>query len=306
MFPMSYIHRDFVFSDTGHSLQASVTTGENPLFPTDGRSYYEHQISYLSPRDPYVTRFDCGISHKPAGYAIRNRIRPQLVFEFVLAGTLFYHDSPLHAGDLIIVEPYANYTSLAGEDDATLLWCAWEGNSLSQIADSLKQLSSGCVYHLDLGETLLPMFKAVIYNRHYATLDLARYIGGFTDQLLALLSIIERAPAEPSPLVRRALEIINTEYRSITVEALARQLFVAPGYLCRTFHRDMGMPPKQYITRARLSYAIFHLVNTNRPLRHIAESVGYANYTNFYTAFRAQYGISPEAYRRAYAEPKES
>lgn len=304
MFPMNYVHRDFVFSDEGPVSRTTVKTGENPLRPEPGLRFYEHQLSYLAPHDPYILRFDCGLSYKPAGYTIRNRVRPQLLFEFIVAGEQVYNGTPLHAGDFVIVEPYSTYTAIAGEENVTILWCAWEGDILSTVAETLKHFSSARIYHLDIGDTLMPMFTSAIYNRHYAVLDLDRYVRGFTDQLLALLTVVDRAPAEPSPLVRRALGIIAREYSSITVEALARQLFVAPGYLCRAFHRDMGIPPKQYITQTKLAFAVFYLTNTNQSIKQIADAVGYANYANFYAAFRAQYGMSPDAYRRAYGYEK--
>lgn len=303
MLPMNYIQRDFVFSDPAPTVSFTVTQGENPLDPTIGQCYYEHQISYIDPQNSFISRFDCGVSHKPAGYTITGRVRPQLVFEYCLAGSICYNGHILGPGDFIVVEPYHCFNSVAEQGGENGFWCCWEGDILGPVAEKLKKFNSETVYHLGMDETVCGMFNAVIYNRDYASIDLNGYILGFTNQLLALLPAVENRSGDNStPLVRRAIAIIEREYRTITVEALAKQLYVAPSHLSRAFHRETGIPPKQYITRTRLTSAIYYLTSTEYSLQKIAEMLGYTNYTNFYSAFRQRFGMSPDAYRRLYTQ----
>lgn len=303
MLPMNYILRTFLISDAPPTVQLTISQGENPLDPQFDACYFEQQISYIDPQHRLLTRFDCGISHKPEGYCIANRVRSALLFKYCLSGNIDYNGHTLSAGDFIVVEPYHCFNSVAKAGGAECLWCAWDGDMATIAAEKLKNFDSETVYHLDMAETLRTIFSAVIYQRSYPMIDLDNYLLGFTKQLLALLPAREDRRAESrSPLIRRAIAIIEQEFRTITVEALASRLFVDPSHLSRTFHRELELPPKQYITQTRLNCAVYYLTSTECPLQEIADMIGYSNYSNFYTAFRQRFGLSPDKYRRQYAE----
>jgi AraC-like DNA-binding protein len=44
------------------------------------------------------------------------------------------------------------------------------------------------------------------------------------------------------------------------------------------------------------------LVDTEQPIAHVADSVGYANLANFNRQFRAAKGMTPRAFRRSFRE----
>lgn len=302
MLPMNYILRTFLISDVPPTVQMTISQGKNPLDPQFDARYFEHQISYIDPEHRLLTRFDCGISHKPEGYRVENRVRSALLFKYCLSGGIDYNGHSLSAGDFVVVEPYHCFNSVAREGGAECLWCAWDGDMAAMAAEKLKNYDSETVYHLDMAQTLRTIFSAVIYQRSYSMIDLDNYLLGFTKQLLALLPAGEDQHIEcRSPLIRRAVEIIEQEFCTITVEALASRLFVDPSHLSRTFRRELGLPPKQYITITRLNCAVYYLTSTEYPLQEIADIVGYTNYSNFYTTFRQRFGMSPDVYRRQYA-----
>lgn len=311
MLPIRYIHRQFIISDTpGTSPTAtlSISHGTNPLEASPNERYYENYISYIDPANRFISRFDCGISCKPEGYRIKNRILPYILFKVLLRGSLEYNGMAMQAGDAVFVEPYHPFNSVPNEGGATALWCAWEGNIMLHVAEKMKAYRSDTVYHLGTEEELFYLFSSVIYNRHFNVIDMNTFVSGFTDQLLAFLPAIDSQDAQTitNPLVKRALDIIEQEYQTLTVEAMARQLYVDPCHLARSFRRELGITPKQYLTRVKLTYAEYYLSNTGYTIQTIAELVGYANYTSFYLAFHQRYGMPPEEYRRIYSSRGEA
>lgn len=303
MLPIRYVHREFIISDTEEpTATVAISHGTNPLRPPAGGGYLENYLSYADPTNRYISRFDCGYTHKPAGYRIRNRVLPYILFKYCLSGSLEYNGLEMRAGDAIFIEPYHPFNSVPLENGAEAVWCTWEGDLMIHVAERLRAYRSDAVYHLGTGIPVRSLFETVIYNQHYDVVDINSFTSGFTDLLFAFLPAINAPESEriSNPLVKRALAIIEREYRTMTVDGLAGLLYVDPCHLARSFRREVGVTPKQYLTRIKLTYAEYYLTNTAHTIQKIADMVGYSNYTSFYIAFRQRFGLSPEEYRRTY------
>lgn len=290
-----YVHRRF---EDDH-FRLTVTYGPNPLVPE--ADLHECNIFYLNPGDPALTYFECGHVRKPDWFIVRDRVLPRLLFKYVLAGGVDYNGTPMGPGDLVFLAPGTSSTMTPHAEGVEVIWCTWQGVQMEKILENTDLFRPNTVYHLPaVAPQLQTLFSSVIYNPCLESVDMTRFVRGFTDTLLAYLPAIggERTQRAVSPLVARAQRIIDTEYRSISVESLAARLYVDPCHLTRAFRRELGLTTKQYQTRTRLSYAEFYLTSTDNSVTQIAESVGYGGYTAFYLAFRQAYGCSPEEYRR--------
>ena len=56
-----------------------------------------------------------------------------------------------------------------------------------------------------------------------------------------------------------------------------------------------------YVAQLRIGQACALLVNSDRPIAHVADAVGYANLANFNRQFRAAKGMTPRDFRRSFA-----
>ena len=118
--------------------------------------------------------------------------------------------------------------------------------------------------------------------------------------LLQLLTLINRialtgkATGESIPtFVADILNYINGHYGdALTLDALASHFFVSKYYLSHEFKKAVGTGVHRYITLKRLSVA-YDLLNEGQPPNQVAVQCGFGDYTAFYRAFRAEYGISP-------------
>lgn len=299
MYAFAYLQSQFVRTapDAPPTLSTSFHYEKNPLDPATTLPYYEHEISLLAPDSRLLRHFAMGISKKPADFAIHDRVEPEMLFEYCLSGSYLCNGRRLAPGDFILHPAYARYSSCPDGEDATILWCAWEGDVFADIADKLSHHDMSAVHHLGRSDTILRFFHAMIYTPDFTGVDIVPYITGFMQLLVALIPAADSAAPLP-PLVRRAIDMIEFEYRTLTVETLAAALEVTPAHLSRSFRAAVGIPPKQYITNTRMERAIFLLCHADLPLRDIATGVGYDNYNNFYVTFRREYGVSPEVYRK--------
>ncbi len=87
------------------------------------------------------------------------------------------------------------------------------------------------------------------------------------------------------------------------LETLAREAGLSPYHFLRTFERLTGLTPHQYVLRARLRESALRIEAGRDRILDIALDCGFGDVSNFNRAFRAEFGVSPRAYRRACATP---
>jgi AraC-like DNA-binding protein len=104
----------------------------------------------------------------------------------------------------------------------------------------------------------------------------------------AITSLVERAE-------RRLLESVDTPP---AIPGLARELGVAYSYFRREFKRHTGLAPYQYVRRLRLEKARRMIGGSSESLQAISERLGFASPFHLSSAFKKQYGQSPDHWRR--------
>jgi AraC family transcriptional regulator len=83
----------------------------------------------------------------------------------------------------------------------------------------------------------------------------------------------------------------------LTLDGMARAAGLSPYYFLRTFERVTGVTPHQYVLRARLREAATRLAAEPSRVLDIALDCGFGDVSNFNHAFRAEFGVTPRAFR---------
>ncbi|HEX2950241.1 MAG TPA: AraC family transcriptional regulator [Armatimonadota bacterium] len=86
--------------------------------------------------------------------------------------------------------------------------------------------------------------------------------------------------------------------RQLCIAELAEECHYTPGHFTRLFRRFTGMPPREYVTQARIDAAKSLLYISNYSIGRIAELLGYRDIFFFSRQFREKTGMSPSAFRR--------
>jgi AraC family transcriptional regulator len=81
---------------------------------------------------------------------------------------------------------------------------------------------------------------------------------------------------------------------------LASEANLSAYHFLRTFQRVTGVTPHQYVLRTRLRRAAVRLATEPARVIDIALESGFADLSNFNRTFRAEFGVSPRAYRHQY------
>lgn len=114
----------------------------------------------------------------------------------------------------------------------------------------------------------------------------------------------ERGDVPGSRTVRRAVALMEEHLEPVlAVEAIAARLGRSPRQLERLFGQAFGMPPKRYYDLIRLRRARKLLAETGFTVTEVAIRCGYQSATQFSSAFRRAFGVSPRQHRNITAPP---
>lgn len=106
------------------------------------------------------------------------------------------------------------------------------------------------------------------------------------------------SPAAEARVTRIVRAIENSPERAHELAALAEEARLSRYHFLRVFQQLTGVTPHKYILRAKLRRAATRLVVEPGQVLDIALDCGFGDVSNFNHAFRAEFGVSPRAYRK--------
>ncbi len=168
--------------------------------------------------------------------------------------------------------------------------------------------NSGC-YQLSLSAQEYIHLNRVFQNMHecrqepsYKSRELISFYASIILQEIYLIS--EKRPGvnqEQRSLnpVAQILRYINEHYhQNITLEILEEEFYLNKSYICRIFHRTMGISLINYLQCKRILEAQQLLLNTDLPIIEISMESGFNNVQHFYRVFKKITGLTPKEYKK--------
>lgn len=112
----------------------------------------------------------------------------------------------------------------------------------------------------------------------------------------------DRVTHDAESRVTRVVRLLDHEPSADTsLGHLADTAHLSPYHFLRTFQKVTGVTPHQYVLRMRLRRAAIRLVTEPVKVIDVALECGFRDVSNFNRTFRAEFGVSPRAYRRQVA-----
>ncbi len=106
-------------------------------------------------------------------------------------------------------------------------------------------------------------------------------------------------PQSTSAVVKQAMAYLHQHYsRSFARHHLAQTVGVSENYLSQIFHRELGVSPREYLSRIRIHKAKELLTSTDESVTSVASRVGFEDPAYFSRVFHKLVGESPQSYRQ--------
>lgn len=268
-------------------------------------------------KNPPLVLLDLGIERRiHTAYRFENSDRPSYggyLLQFTLKGCGIYEEygksgQELSPGQGFFVRipedsryylPSSQVSSKVSADGWEFFYLHFDGPAARPFFETIRALS-GPVFSLPLSSPPAALFFS-LFDRLKNGKKLALYEGGeFLYRFLTqLLRELEMPSAEGSPLVRQAASYFKSHFSELKgIREAADACGVSQAHLTRVFHKETGQTPLQYLTRLRIEYGLFLLLNTKDTVESIAAACGFLNGNYFAKVFRQYLDCSPEEYRK--------
>lgn len=178
------------------------------------------------------------------------------------------------------------------------------GIDLEHIKYSLVESMIGIMQKLSTS-TLTDSNISTLKQNAFSAIRSADSLAALEEHLLLFFPVLadqlsENTNPEYSFLVRNALNYVRDNYHdcNLSLKTLAGQMGVNASYLGRQFSLETKEYFSDYLNRIRISQALQLLDDTSWKVSKVAETVGFANVSYFFTIFKKITGKSPGDYRR--------
>jgi len=102
-----------------------------------------------------------------------------------------------------------------------------------------------------------------------------------------------------SLIIRRAQQYIGENiYEKLSVNALAKHLYVHPNYLSNLFRKETGQSVTEYILQNKIKESQNMLSYSKNTVTDISNFLGFSSQSHFGLAFRKVTGVTPVQYRK--------
>ncbi len=104
-----------------------------------------------------------------------------------------------------------------------------------------------------------------------------------------------------SALTQSIIYSVNQHYMDdITINDIANELNITESYMISQFKKETGQTPAVYLRQIRLKQAANLLISTNDEIQKISGCVGIPDANYFVKLFKAEFEMTPGAYRKRY------
>jgi AraC-like DNA-binding protein len=144
---------------------------------------------------------------------------------------------------------------------------------------------------------LMERFQGIgreLLYRSYIT-ELLVYVNNLTFNENVRLDV----DVKKSNLIDSIMDYINSHIdEDITIDALSEHTYLSKFHLSREFKKHTGTTLHRYILQKKL-IAAKELILKDIPITHVYEQCGFGDYSNFFRAFKNEYGMTPKQFYEA-------
>lgn len=233
-------------------------------------------------------------------YSVQRESFDSLLVFHVIKGSFSFlcdgREKTAHAGETAVVDcfhPHAYYTI----DGFEARWVHINGLHMIELYRELTERYGGVLpvaWRLPVEKAVRDIYTSIQNHIRLGDAGMSLLIY----QLIAALFGGEASAGDGNSQVSMAAAYILENYSErLTVASVAQKVHMSASHFSRTFKKQMGASPYDYILHTRLAKAKELLKKTNLSVQEIAYQTGFASASNFIDCFKSKENISPLKFR---------
>lgn len=264
--------------------------------------YYLYSPS-LTAQELFLYPLSCGHFIYEQGYSLHRDSYDSFLLLYIEKGALILDYSstktPVSAGQLILLDcykPYAYHTSEGFE----AFWCHFDGIMASNLYESIVS-HGGNVFSLTdhyIIDNLTSIYRTFASQDIIKEPLLSKYL---SDILTELLLSSSKVPSlyNYAKIAEETISYMNQHFaEDISVPWLADKAGLSQYHFIRSFKKETGFTPHEYIIYTRINAAKYLLKNTELPIKEICRQTGFSCESVFCNAFKQRLHLTPIQYRK--------
>ena len=251
----------------------------------------------------FLYPLQCGLFSYLPGYSLTRESFDSFLLMYIQKGELElscegrnFHAS---AGQFILIDCYKRhaYSTRTGWE---CLWCHFDGiTARSYYKNIISRL--GNVFSLTDSFPVLRKMTDILkifYNGSVVREPLlSKYLTDILTEFL-LFSPEGSTSSGYADMAERIITYINENFaQDVSIPELAEQAGLSQYHFIRTFKKETGFTPHEYLVNTRLATARYLLKNTRLPVKDICFNTGFSCESVFCSAFKKHQGMTPAQYR---------
>lgn len=242
--------------------------------------------------------------YKP-GYSLQRESYDSFLLLYIEKGTLTLtvngHSATAVQDSFLLIDCYSPhaYTTDTGCD---ALWCHFDGPSARAFYEAITG-RLGNIFSLTDSYPAVHKLRSIykIFDENEAIREplLSKNINDILTAFL-LYSPLTSGWSEGVGVTEEILSYINEHFaEDISVDELASKASLSQYHFIRTFKRETGFTPHEYIVNIRMNNAKYLLKNSALSIKDICFRTGFSCESVFCSAFKKHQGLTPLSYRES-------
>lgn len=267
-----------------------------------GSEYYVYSPSKAA-QDMFLYPLQCGHFEYLPGYHLVRESFKSILLIYVEKGnlTLAYDGQAKEAvaGDFLFLDCYKlhEYYTVGG---CQCLWCHFDGITAGIFYQNIVA-RLGNIFALPDAYKVVTKLQLIIdifeKGRTVREPLLSKYLNDILTAFLLYTPSTDKT-RDYTCIAEDTITYINEHFaEDISIDMLAERARISPFHFIRTFKKETGFTPHEYIINTRMATARYLLKNTKLPVKDICFQTGFSSESVFCSAFKKKHEMTPARYR---------
>ena len=256
-----------------------------------------------SAQEMFFYPLQCGHFIYEAGYSLRRESYDSFLLMYIVQGELDlklnHQNFPITAGSFVLLDCYQLH-AYSCSSHCECYWCHFDGVTVrhwyDNIVSRLGNVFSVPDFHPALNK-LTAIYHIFASGSQIREPLMSKYLSDLLTIFL-LYTPLESDGPDYTSMAEKVIAYINENYmKPISIETLAKLADLSQYHFIRTFKKETGFTPHEYIIHTRISAAKYLLKNSQMPIKDICFNTGFSCESVFCSSFKRQVGMTPVQYR---------